>query len=659
MRKMLGAVSLLLAAPMAMAQSVFINEIHYDNAGTDAGEAIEVAGPAGTDLTNWSIVLYNGSNGQSYNTATLSGSLPDDCGGLGTMVVNYPVNGIQNGAPDGMALVDSIGTVMQFLSYEGTVTATNGPANGTMSVDIGQAEGSATPTGVSLQLSGTGSDYTDFSWQPEATSTFGACNTGQTFVAPDTTPPTVLSSVRADANPTNAASVDFTVTFSESVTGVDSADFSVNMTGVTGASVAGVSGSGDTYTVTVNTGTGDGDIRLDVADDDSIVDGAANPLGGAGAGNGAFTTGESYQIDKTGPTVTINQAGGQTDPAATSPILFTVVFNESVSDFATGDVNLAGTAGATTATVTGSGTTYTVSVSGMTANGTVIATVPAAAASDTLGNPSTASTSTDNTVTFNDPAPTVLSIVRASADPTGAGTVSWTVTFSESVSGVDSGDFALANGGLTGPAITGVSGSGASYTVTANTGSGAGTLGLNLVDNDSILDSFNTPLGGAGAGNGDATGEVYTVDASVPTVVSITPSGTTEVPSGATASWTVVFSEAVTGVDTSDFGLLFGFPLNGGSIVDVSGSGTTWTVTAFVGNGRGTLTLTLVDDDSIVDALNNPLGGVGAGNGNAQSSQVFSVGGGPSAIPTLSQLGLALLIGLTLLVGGLQLRRFA
>ena len=38
-------------SPAHAATSVFINEIHYDNASTDAGEAIEVAGPAGTDLT--------------------------------------------------------------------------------------------------------------------------------------------------------------------------------------------------------------------------------------------------------------------------------------------------------------------------------------------------------------------------------------------------------------------------------------------------------------------------------------------------------------------------------------------------------------------------------------------------------------------------------
>jgi hypothetical protein len=56
------------AAPAAAVEGatsvVFINELHYDNAGTDEGEAVEVAGPAGTDLTGWQVVLYNGANGQ-------------------------------------------------------------------------------------------------------------------------------------------------------------------------------------------------------------------------------------------------------------------------------------------------------------------------------------------------------------------------------------------------------------------------------------------------------------------------------------------------------------------------------------------------------------------------------------------------------------------
>jgi hypothetical protein len=98
--------------------------------------------------------------------------------------------------------------------------------------------------------------------------------------------------------------------------------------------------------------------------------------------------------------VTINQAATQADPTGTSPINFTVVFTHAVTNFATGDVTLSGTAGATTATVTGSGTTYNVAVSGMTSAGTVIASLAAGVSSDAAGNLNTASTSTDNTVTL-------------------------------------------------------------------------------------------------------------------------------------------------------------------------------------------------------------------------------------------------------------------
>ncbi len=161
--------------------SVFVNEIHYDNAGTDAGEAIEIAGPAGTDLTGWSLVLYNGSGGAPYNTNLLTGVIPNQQAGFGTLSFSYPVNGIQNGAPDGLALVDASNAVVQFLSYEGTFAAVGGPADGLTSTDIGVSEGSSDPLGNSLQLMGTGQFYEDFTWSPSSPNTFGLVNTGQTF----------------------------------------------------------------------------------------------------------------------------------------------------------------------------------------------------------------------------------------------------------------------------------------------------------------------------------------------------------------------------------------------------------------------------------------------------------------------------------------------
>jgi hypothetical protein len=50
------------------------------------------------------------------------------------------INGLQNGAPDGIALVDNTGKSHSVLSYEGVFVATNGAANGMTSTDIGVAE---------------------------------------------------------------------------------------------------------------------------------------------------------------------------------------------------------------------------------------------------------------------------------------------------------------------------------------------------------------------------------------------------------------------------------------------------------------------------------------------------------------------------------------
>ncbi len=172
--------ALVLLAQAAAAQSVFINELHYDNTGTDSGEAIEIAGPAGTDLTGCSLVLYNGNNGAVYDTNALAGIIPDQQGGLGTLAFEYPVNGVQNGSPDGIALVGASG-IIQFLSYEGEFVALDGPAAGLASTDIGVDEAGDTPVGNSLQLTGSGAAPGDFAWGGAAPHTFGAVNTGQVF----------------------------------------------------------------------------------------------------------------------------------------------------------------------------------------------------------------------------------------------------------------------------------------------------------------------------------------------------------------------------------------------------------------------------------------------------------------------------------------------
>lgn len=91
--------------------------------------------------------------------------------------------------------------------------------------------------------------------------------------------------------------------------------------------------------------------------------------------------------------------------------------------------------------------------------------------------------------------------------------VSWKVIFNASVTGVNAADFSLAqSGGATGASISSVTGSGTTWTLTANSGTGtSGLLGLNLIDNDTIVNATSGPLGGVGAGNGNYTGEIYTL----------------------------------------------------------------------------------------------------------------------------------------------------
>ncbi len=174
--------SILFSSFIGRSQEVFINEIHYDNDGADTNEGIEIVGPAGTDLTGWSLVLYNGNNGAEYDSVSLSGILTDAGNGYGFVFI--PISGIQNGSPDGIALVNASAEVVHFLSYEGSFTAVGGPADGLISEDIGVLEPTNSPVGFSLQLSGQGTTYSDFEWTPATASTYGAVNNNQVFGIP-------------------------------------------------------------------------------------------------------------------------------------------------------------------------------------------------------------------------------------------------------------------------------------------------------------------------------------------------------------------------------------------------------------------------------------------------------------------------------------------
>lgn len=168
-----------------LVSTAWVNEFHYDNESTDEGEFVEIAVKAEfADLSNVNLTLYNGSNGSSY--ATYSGNdfvKGNSESNISFYYVDLPSNGIQNGSPDGLSL-DIDGDLIQFLSYEGTFTAQDGPAQDVESTDIGVEQTGTTPIGSSLQLTGSGSIYADFTWVSTEEHTKGEINSGQEIIIP-------------------------------------------------------------------------------------------------------------------------------------------------------------------------------------------------------------------------------------------------------------------------------------------------------------------------------------------------------------------------------------------------------------------------------------------------------------------------------------------
>jgi len=250
---------LTLAAGSAQAD-VFINELHYDDStpAGDVGEAIEVVATGGEDLGTYRLYLYNGSTPSAatvYANNAVPAGTAAGCGKASIATVTYPTNGLQNGANDGIALVDASGKVIQFISYEGTITASGGPAAGLTSQNIPVSESNSTAPGTSLQLTGSGSQYTHFTWAGSAAQTFGACNTGQTFsgggsTGPNT-PPSVSTTTPEQGATSFPAAADLAVTFSESVT-VSAGAFALSC-GQSGTVPLTHASSGTRFTLSTNT----------------------------------------------------------------------------------------------------------------------------------------------------------------------------------------------------------------------------------------------------------------------------------------------------------------------------------------------------------------------------------------------------------------------
>ncbi|MFY9328019.1 MAG: hypothetical protein WAO76_08385, partial [Georgfuchsia sp.] len=428
-----------------------------------------------------------------------------------------------------------------------TVTASTGSGNGTLGLNMTSVGSVADIAGNALT---------------------GLPSTGQLYTI-DRTAPTIPTATIASNNTNPAlAKVGDIVTLSFTTNDLNGVQTPV-VTIAGGA--AAVSGGPNSWTATRTMLAGDatGVVAFTI----NVNDVAGN----AAAQSTTTTNGSSVTFDKTPPTlttVTISSNNANTALAKVGNSV-TLTFTASESVKATPTVTIAGhvvtptpagpTAGPYTATY--------VMVAGDTA-GVVPFTINF---TDLSGNAGTQVSTTTNgsSVTFDKTAPTVSSINRVTPTPTNAASVQWTVTFSESVTGVASGNFTLVNSGLGGtPAITGVSGSGTTWTVTASTGSGSGTLSLNMTSAGSVIDTSGNAVTGL-----PSSGQLYTIDRTAPAVSSITRDNPTPT-ALSSVSWTVTFSETITGVDASDFSLVQTGGVSGASITGVTPvSGTVYTVT--------------------------------------------------------------------------------
>lgn len=246
--------------------------------------------------------------------------------------------------------------------------------------------------------------------QVKQTDSVGNQGTAEVTLQKDTAPPNVsVNQSPTQKDPTNEDSIKFLVIFSKPINEATFTKEKVLLLGSSTAEVKSITNIGDRrYEVEVNNLT-DGDTVIVRMPAGSVTDLAGND-------NLICTfTDNSVTYDTTSPTVTINQAKDQADPAYTEPIKFTAVFSEPVNVTAhyKGELEILGSRTAKVSQIVKvNDTTYTVYVTGMLSEEIVSLTLPAGRIEDMAGNLNKASTSTDNSITYivraEEPEPPVI-----------------------------------------------------------------------------------------------------------------------------------------------------------------------------------------------------------------------------------------------------------
>ncbi|WP_407715694.1 Ig-like domain-containing protein [Comamonas testosteroni] len=387
-----------------------------------------------------------------------------------------------------------------------------------------------------------------------------------------------------------------TITFSEAVDGFDNSDLSVS-----GGSLSAVSSSDGgvtwmaTFTPTAHITATSNLITLNNA---SVTDKAGN----AGVGS---TVSNAYAIDTARPTATIVVADTALQAGESTTV--TITFSEAVDGFDNSDLSVSG---GTLSAVTSSdgGVTWTATFTptvNLESTGSLI-TLSNAGVTDKAGNAGVGST-VSNAYAIDTARPTATIVVADTALQAGESTTV-TITFSEAVNDFTNADLSVSGGTLSAVSSSdsGVTWT-ATFTPTANVESTVNRITLN---NAGVTDK----AGNAGVGTTDSNN--YAIDTQRPTATIVVTDTTLAV--GESSTVTITFSEAVSGLTTTDFTVANGTLSN----LSSGDGGTTWTATLTPTVGiTDTSNLITLDNSGYVDVAGNTGSGTTDSNSYAIDTQ--------------------------------------
>lgn len=376
-------------------------------------------------------------------------------------------------------------------------------------------------------------------------------------------PAATLTLAPGQPDPASLTPILFRLTFTKPVVGFSGANVQVN--DIATFTLGTTDPAGLVYEIAIDM-PGTGGIASVAIDPAGITDTVGNPL------SGVTVIDDQVVLDSSMVYVSIGQSASQPDPASSTPVLFTVTFNEPVFGFTPTDVSLGGTANPTTCSLTQlDALTWTIAVSALSADGSVVASIPGGVLSDAVGNgnvPSSLNT-IDNEVTVDTSLPSVV-VARAidQVATTSGNVASFSVTFAEPVTGFAAADV-IAVYPATLPGVSVVPVSPTTYSV------------LLTMPDDGVY-TVTVPAGAAvdAAGNGNTGPSSASVarDATAPGVAIALAPGQAALMNLDTASFTVTFTEGVTGFGNAPSDITVSGPVVPGISVTEISSSTYWVV---------------------------------------------------------------------------------